>query len=493
MNLFFMPLSRRRGVIYALLALAEAGWIAPLLLSRINHTLTDLTGWFLTLLAVIGLAILLGWVTDVYRIPFEASRMAGMGLAAVAVLVLLRATLYPDYPFWGLRWPAEFVRGGGWVGFTWIMVAVGYIWWRCLYLGHTPPEPHIARFTLKIGWLGFTVALFFGGLRPQIAPSFAFLMLFVCSSLLAMILSHTQTVVEHHGEVAVGRFGRRLAAGGAIVALVLLAAMGLASALSLPVLNAVAQVLGGLLGLLLKPLAALLIRLVALLEPLFEWLVAALRTLIADSGMFDAPSPTPAPTPPPPENRPSQDGPVWWAVYTVWAWRGLAVLLVVWVFYRFTAHLGARYRRRRTAAGTAAAAESVSPEMPGWGNLFNRGRRKLAEWAGLVRNFGLGRDLRAAATIRRIYAALGALAAQHGLERPPNRTPFEFLEPLGGRWPDLDGEFLVITRAYVNVHYGQLPEGAAGLEQVRRAWQTVYRAISTEEAAPAPQRPPNTA
>jgi len=87
--------------------------------------------------------------------------------------------------------------------------------------------------------------------------------------------------------------------------------------------------------------------------------------------------------------------------------------------------------------------------------------------------FLVAEQLRAAATIRRIYAALTALSAQKGVVRPPHQTPLEFLTPLSAAWPDLSAEFRTITRAYVRVHYGQLPENRAGLEAVRRAWRTV--------------------
>ena len=56
-------------------------------------------------------------------------------------------------------------------------------------------------------------------------------------------------------------------------------------------------------------------------------------------------------------------------------------------------------------------------------------------------------------------------------------APLEFLVPLQTRWPALIDEFAVITYAYVNVHYGQLPEGRAGLQTVQQNWKTVLEQL----------------
>jgi len=144
----------------------------------------------------------------------------------------------------------------------------------------------------------------------------------------------------------------------------------------------------------------------------------------------------------------------------------------MWVFYRLSSRLRGRYRPAPSAAA-ATVEESVAGEGAGLGDLASRGLQKLADLLNGGRRFGLAEQLRAAATIRRIYAALTALSAQKGVVRPPHQTPLEFLTPLSAAWPDLSAEFRTITRAYVRVHYGQLPENRAGLEAVRRAWRTV--------------------
>lgn len=481
MNLFVMPMNPRRGLIYAMLALAEAGWLAPVLLGRIDHHLTGLGGWFFTLLTVIALAILLGWLTDVYRVPLEGARGAGLALAGLSVPALLKATLFPEVGFWQLGWLGDFGRGlfsagtGYGMALAWVVLAIGYIWWRCLGLGHAPPEPPAAQITLRIGFAAYFVLMIFGSLKPEQMPPLSFLMLFIGFGLLAMTFSYTQTITERHGEAAVGDFRRRGINNLAIVTLVIFSAMVLASVFSFPVVERIFSILGIILGVLLKPIGVLLLWLVELLGPFIEWLVAFLQSIAAESASV-APTPQPQATPMPldamgPVNR----EPAWWAVYLLWGLRGAGVLLVIWIFYKFTGKLGQRFRQNQAVTpDTAITSESISPEMPGLGGLFERGKNKLADLAAMIRQFGLGKELRAAATIKRIYAALMALASEHNLERAPAQTPLEFLGPLSQCWPELKSQFSVITDAYVNVHYGQLPEGTAGLEAVQQAWLEIY-------------------
>jgi hypothetical protein len=74
------------------------------------------------------------------------------------------------------------------------------------------------------------------------------------------------------------------------------------------------------------------------------------------------------------------------------------------------------------------------------------------------------------------------LAEQHQLQREPAQTPTEFLEPLTDRWPTLAAQFNSITEAYINVHYGELPEVQETAAQVQQAWESVYTSISRGES-----------
>lgn len=480
MSLFMVPLSPRRGLIYLLLALAETAWLTPLILGRLPQAI-DPTDWFLTLYVLIILAILLGWLTEAYNIPFEFARLVGLGLVAFGILTLTRLTLYPGA--FSFSWLGQFLRSlvvdpvGIGTPLLWIIVVMGYVWWRCLALGQTPPELPAASFTLQIGFLGFTIAVILGAFEPSLAPSISLILLFAAAGLLAVSLSPTQTIALHHGEAAAGGVKLRLANGGLVVIAVVIVALLLTTLISFSTVQSIFQVIFTVIGLILKPIVALLLWILIQISPLIDAFFAWLQSFAVElpesqitEGEFGTPQPF--------EELEGEREPAAWLQYFLWGWRIFLIFLVIWIFYRLLSRWQ-RHRRALQGAGGQQTQSSVEPGPSGLGELWSAGKDRLADLVGLVRRFGIGRDLRAAVTIRRIYAALLVLAEEHGLQRSPSQTPTEFLEPLAGRWPDLRRQFETITQAYINVHYGQLPEGKAGLASVQQAWQEVYEAIST--------------
>ncbi len=486
MSLLLVPLNPKRGVIYALLTLAEAGWLAAVSPVPVPLAASP-EQWFFAVMAAVAAAILLGWLTDAYQIPLDAARAFGLALAALVWLFLLKTALYPAAHLWQLGWLGQFFRDAATDGSTriaavWLGAATGYIWWRGLFLGHTPPELPIARPTLTIGAVGFIAALLLGSFEPKLAPSLGLVLLFVGCTLLALSLSHTQTIAEYHGDAAMGRWRARVLNGIAATAAVLVGAMALGTIFSLPVLDRVMGVVVLGLAYLLKPLTAIFIWLLMKLGPLLESLINWLRNFTAAGGeVAITPTPAPAATPIPPNITQTAAQPLWWAKYTIWLWRALGAAAVVWLFYRFTGNLRRRYRPRAAENGLATDTESISGEKPAGDGWFSAGKKRLGEWVKLVRQFGIGRELHAAATIRRIYAALIVLAAQQGLQRAESQTPLEFLAVMQAEWQSLAEPLAVITNAYVNVHYGQLPENAAGLNAVKQAWERVLSALENGE------------
>ena len=83
------------------------------------------------------------------------------------------------------------------------------------------------------------------------------------------------------------------------------------------------------------------------------------------------------------------------------------------------------------------------------------------------------RRLIAAARIRRVYAELMALCGRLGEPRAISLTPNEFLPKAGQVFPQHEEELALITRAYVQVRYGEYPESREEVEQVIRAWRQV--------------------
>jgi hypothetical protein len=113
--------------------------------------------------------------------------------------------------------------------------------------------------------------------------------------------------------------------------------------------------------------------------------------------------------------------------------------------------------------------------------LASDGLLRAGQLVGLADRIGL--RLLSALSIRRIYANLVRLAARNGYPRPASRTPFEYLALLYEAFPGLDDELQTITQAYVEAHYGQLPDSREELQHIRDAWHRVRRVDQARQSA----------
>jgi len=104
------------------------------------------------------------------------------------------------------------------------------------------------------------------------------------------------------------------------------------------------------------------------------------------------------------------------------------------------------------------------------------GWRRLADALRLFRQFGLGQDLFAALTIRRIYLRMEKLAGARGFPRGLAETPYEYRQALYQAFPGCGEDIQRITAAYIAVRYGDVPESTGELETVRAAWERVHAA-----------------
>lgn len=97
-------------------------------------------------------------------------------------------------------------------------------------------------------------------------------------------------------------------------------------------------------------------------------------------------------------------------------------------------------------------------------NLLQRGLDGLAGAlrGGLRYFYGL--------SVRRIYANMGRLAAQKGYPRAFHQTPNEYLEQLSLAFPDRTADVWAITQAYVQAHYGAVPDSREEVERLQAAW-----------------------
>ncbi|MBN1201214.1 MAG: DUF4129 domain-containing protein [Anaerolineae bacterium] len=131
----------------------------------------------------------------------------------------------------------------------------------------------------------------------------------------------------------------------------------------------------------------------------------------------------------------------------------------------------------REALGTA---EVVG----GLRQTLRAGWQRLADTLGLLRRFGLGSDLFAALTIRRIYARMEKLAGKRGYPRALSDTPYEYRRELVQAYPGMGDDVQTITEAYVAVRYGEIPEDQTVLQPVRAAWERLQNSSDPVQLEP---------
>jgi hypothetical protein len=105
--------------------------------------------------------------------------------------------------------------------------------------------------------------------------------------------------------------------------------------------------------------------------------------------------------------------------------------------------------------------------------MFQDGLDRLAELADLASRFGPSSRFLTAVSIRRIYTNLVRLATEGGYPRAEAQTPYEYLQTLYQALPGNKKDLDVITEAYVNAHYGQVPDTREELQRIRDCWERV--------------------
>jgi hypothetical protein len=102
--------------------------------------------------------------------------------------------------------------------------------------------------------------------------------------------------------------------------------------------------------------------------------------------------------------------------------------------------------------------------------VLETGTKRIVRGLELLRGGG---RLLAAARIRRIYSRMMRMWDELGHPRQAAETPLEFLTTVSKLYPDLTGELTRITRAYVQVRYGETPETRQEVASVEEAWKSV--------------------
>ena len=206
----------------------------------------------------------------------------------------------------------------------------------------------------------------------------------------------------------------------------------------------------------------LLSAVVYLLWPLIMWALEWVRRISPGDLGFLA-SPLMSPLADPSELAETEQVAAWMPVC-----RTISVLLIV-LGGLFLVTLAVRRLAAQRAGGSQDERESLWSGQDFATDLKNALQRTLDQ----LRNLGqLGdRKQRSAATIRKLYASMIDLAEEAGYPRDPAETPYEHQPVLYRAFPGGREAVDAITEAYVHVHYGEVPDSAEEMEQLRRYWR----------------------
>ncbi len=406
---------------------------------------------------VLGLTVLAVYVARYFDLGRPGTRVQGwaVGLTAAATLFLAAANT-------GLGGPLAFLVGLRDFRDPNILLALGHIilWWRAVLVVGEGFGVERTGFRFRLG----IVAMFWSLIGAAFVglDLTTYIFIYFPASLLAMSLARVEDVSRDAVGVATPFDRNWVTILLAAVLSVMLVGVLATSLLSVEATRALVGWFGPLWNLLAALLIGVVYILVLLLNPFIQALVNALRPALSQLPQMvqGTPTPTPDETQAGPPLLPEAllMGLRWFLV--VAALAGVFWLLAVW----------AQRRRDRLAEPVPELRESV------WSaDAFAQDARNLLDRA-LARLRGQRRT-HAADTVRHIYASLQALAADRGLPRPLDDTPYEYLPALVEAFPEAEADLRFLTQAYVDAHYHELPTSGADLARARAAWQAVQRIV----------------
>ena len=465
----------RREAILVALAAAEISWAAPVVL-----VLTWQTRRHAPLLLWLGMLVLLLGFSYLYRAlaRAELSLRVQQGLLVLVLLLsiglFLRFHLYADSGLRAGAWLLESLRRltdltGSAINDLIAVFTLIYLWMRGILLARRSLSIEAVGFSFRAGVLLLVWFALFSGLFLEIDIS-AFIAPFFFFGLLAVALARIEEVSRVPGSDRAPGSGFWI--GSAIVAVALVVLLGLlvATFFSTGPLEQVLRFLSPL----LYVLELVLIVLVALVVGLVEFVLSIIPFDLSHiqvwmqqmlEGLQLSAEPLPVSTP-----QAAEPPPIWGAIQAgVIAAIGVSIVALVLLFTWWRIHRddgeGVGESRESLLSADALARSLL--------DMLRSGRDRLSQMAGLVERFGLGSRLLSAISIRRIYANLVRLATRAGYPRLGAQTPYEYLAVLCEAWPEGREDMTAITEAYVNAHYGQVPDSSAELDRIRASWERV--------------------
>jgi hypothetical protein len=475
---------RRRALLYFCLAGMEAAWATPffLLLYRRMPSVWAAYG--------VLLGALLAWilVLDLLNRTQVASpiyQVVVLGLIAITSLAIL--VLSPDAVagLAGLAGLLDF-RGGVAVGVVLALINL-FLWQRAT----SATSRDLSFFNVGVSFrLGLLLLIAGGAIAGALVPApgqpaglnlLPLLWLYFGFGLAAVALARIDEKASDSQSAGRPLPVRRLIQ----LLLVIGVTLGLIELFSLVYTpQNIGRVLGSLVPVwkLIRPVVvAIGLLLLRLLDPLFEWLVTWLRAVM-ERGWTEL-EPMQQPFPPPSDGQPSLlerlPSSLTNALGNILLVLGILVAVGLVIGF-FLLYLDRVHRRERERLEDEE--EGAEPVTLGAGFL-ERGAQTLRDLAGLVRRFGVSRQLFAAVSVQNIYANLCRLARQRGYPRRPAQPPDTYLPALTQAFAGHDEAIERITAAYMRVHYG---DRAVSMDELS-ALRADYRAVREEAHTPGDQ------
>ncbi|MGC8838654.1 MAG: DUF4129 domain-containing protein [Anaerolineae bacterium] len=424
----------------------------------------------------VGLGFLmLVWVArGLFALDLPLARRQGIlaGLILLTWLLALRLGSGAGEPLWSLRWlgTALYEMAHATSEFPESLLTTGMVlvlWWRAISLAQRHVTLANTSFAFRVGVLILIVGVGAVSLHdPAAAPPLV--VAYFYFSLLAISLARVEELAGEGGAVGSALSGRwtailTLATGGLVALGILVGQLYSLEGLRtfLHWLAPLWRVLGDVLYFLLSLVARLL-------EPLMLWMIETLRKVMGGvpSGPLVAPLGTPA-FGQPPSGSPSPARQWAGEVLQYGCLGGLFFLAVVLILLILPG-------RRTPGPQVEETRESLWPGralLEEVAKAARRGAERLQELGDLVRQYGVGRTLFAALTVRRLYALMCQEAARRGFPRGAAQTPYEYLADLARAFPGGEREARTITEAYVQVHYGEIPASPEQWEEVQSCWR----------------------
>jgi Domain of unknown function (DUF4129) len=352
-----------------------------------------------------------------------------------------------------------------------IVAATFWLWWRGANLARDTIDTHTVWRHFQQGLLMLAVGNIYLHMVLQISTGFGPILLFLFASLMAMAMTRVSGIAEFYGKAQKG-LGRRWFFFTLGVLTLVLGVSAIVTSLLTGQFSSLLDQIGLVIEWLLVPVAFIASLFAYILFYIGVFIGTLLTPLLPKiQGEFQLPTPLPndllgTQTP----NQPAPtifDSPAFATLETVLFWL-IVVILVALLF----GVVGRRYLRRRRA-------DYDEPEaMLEDRDLLSLMRQRLAERARQIADllnpgrFSRSQRAKAATRIRQIYADFLDLCQDLGHPRPQPETPFEFLASLQGQifqgaWPELN----LITQAYVEVRYGELPEDQGEMDAIEAAWK----------------------